>query len=109
LGGKAAAEAGHWIARSFIQEQQPAEALKVVDAAMPAAKGTAFEWELMMDRGDALYDQLGQRKACIAVYYDVATKVPDPQIAQKALYYAAFAAKNTDDLANAPKYCARSS
>src|SRR5262249_22394266 len=53
LGGKTAAEAGHWIARSFLQEQKPAEAIKAVDAALTAAKGTSWEGELMLDRGDA--------------------------------------------------------
>src|SRR5262249_5181043 len=104
-GGKAAAEAGHWIARSFLQEHKPDQALKAVDAALPGAKGTTFEAELLLDRGDALYDQPNQRKASVAAYYDVATKAKESQIAQRALYYAADAAMKTADFPTSLKYC----
>ncbi len=103
-GGKPAAEAGHWTARSFLQEHKPAEALKVVDAALPSAKGTPFEAELMLDRGDALFDIPEQRKESVAVFYEVAGKAPVARIAQQALYNAAFAAMKTDDFTTALKY-----
>jgi len=105
LGGDRASEAGHWIARSFLQEQKPSEALKAAEAALPAAKGTAFEADLLLDQADALYEIPEQRKRSIAVYYDLANKASEPRVAQQALYNAAFAAMKTDDLATALKYC----
>ncbi len=105
LGGKPAAEAAHWTARSYLQEQKPAEALRTIEAALPAAKGAPFEGELMLDRGDALYEIPERRKASVAAFYKVATASADPGIAQRALYNAAFAAMKTDDLATAIKYC----
>ncbi len=103
-GGKLAAEAAHWIARSFLQEQKPAEALRAIEAALPTAKGSAFEAELMLDRGDALFDIPEQRKDSVAAFYDVATKSTEPAIVQRALYNAAFAAMKTDDFTTALKY-----
>jgi TolA-binding protein len=104
-GGERSAEAAHWTARCFLAEQKPSEALKVADAALPAAKGTALETTLMLDRGDALYEIPDQRKASVAAYYEVAGKAADAGVAQQALYYAADAAMKSDDFTTALKYC----
>src|SRR4029453_10267963 len=105
LGGDRGAEAAHWTARSLLQEQKPADALKEVDTALPSAKGTKLETELMLDRGDALFEIPEQRKASVAAFYEVARKSPEARIVQQALYNAAFAAMTTDDLTTALKYC----
>ena len=96
-GGAEAVDSAHWIARSWLSDKNPAEALAVVEKLLPAAKGTARQVDLLLDKADALYDLPGRRGESAAVYGRVAKDFPsDPQAAQ-SLYLAAFAALSAAD------------
>src|SRR5205085_10571782 len=60
-GGEQAAEAAHWIARSWLKEKHPAEALAAVEKALPLADKSPRRGDLLMDQADALYDLPGRR------------------------------------------------
>ena len=50
-GGADAADAAHWIARSWLKEKHPAEALAVVEKALPLADKSPRHVDLLMDQG----------------------------------------------------------
>src|SRR5487761_1737728 len=106
-GGATAAEAAHWLARSCLKEQQPEEALRVVEAALPQAGQGPYAVQLAFDRADALYDQPARRREALAAYADLAQKHPQDPLSAQALYMAAFAALNVGDHALALEYSDR--
>jgi TolA-binding protein len=95
-GGAAATEAAHWIARSHLKQGQPADALRVVEQALPAAQGE-FAAQLALDKADALYDIADRRDEAVAAYADVARRFPQDALAGEALYQAAFTALGQGD------------
>lgn len=99
--GASAAEAAHWIARSFLKENKPAEARAVVEKALPGAAGGSWAAVLAMDRADAVYDQVDRRRESVALYAAVADQHPQDAAAPQARYMAALAALETDDYATA--------
>ncbi|HVX12542.1 MAG TPA: tetratricopeptide repeat protein [Pirellulales bacterium] len=103
-GGATGAEAAHWLARSYLKEQNPAEAMKVADAAIPQAAQTAFAAQLALDRADALYDQPARRHDALAAYAELAQKYPNDPLTPQALYMAAFTALQVGDHAHAIGY-----
>jgi len=103
-GGATAAEAAHWLARSYLKERQPAEALNVVDAALPRSAQTSFAVQLAFDRADALYDQPPRRREAAAAYAELAHKHAQDPLAPQALYMAALASFNVGDHAQALEY-----
>jgi TolA-binding protein len=103
-GGDMGAEAAHWSAQTWLKQQKPAEARKVVEAVLPKAAGTAWEPDLMMDRGDALFDVPETQKSSVAAYYETYRKFPTHRAAAQALYNAAFAALRASDYPTAVKY-----
>lgn len=103
-GGPTAAEAAHWLARSLLKEHQPAEALKVIESALPQAAGSPFAVQLAMDKADTLYDLPERRKESIALYAALAQQHPQDAVAPEALYMAAFASLGAGDHAAAIGY-----
>jgi TolA-binding protein len=104
-GGPTAVEAAHWLARSYLKEQKPDEALKVVESALPQAGQSAFSVQLAFDRADALYDLPARRREAVEAYAEMAQKHPQDSSAPQALYMAAFASLNVGDAAGALAYC----
>jgi TolA-binding protein len=102
-GGDQAAEAAHWIARSWLKEKHPAAALAVVAKALPLAEKSPRRGDLLMDQADALYDLPGRRGEAAALYAKLAEKNGSPQSAQ-ALYMAASAALGAGDFPGAMNY-----
>lgn len=96
-GGATAPEAAHWLARCLLKEQQPAEALKVVDGALPQAGGSEFAVDLAVDKADALYDLPERRRESIPLYLAAAQQHPQHPAAPQALYMAAFASLGAGD------------
>lgn len=91
-GGPDAADAAHWIARSWLKENHPAEALATVEKALPTANRSPRHVDLLMDQADALYDLPGRRGESAPLYARIAKDFPgDPQAAA-ALYASASAA-----------------
>jgi TolA-binding protein len=96
-GGEDAPEAAHWMARSLMKDNQPAEALKVVEQALPLAEKSPQLALLKSDRADALYDMPNRRRDSIALYAEVARSDPDSPAAPQAGYMAAYAALQVGD------------
>ncbi|HZZ71239.1 MAG TPA: tetratricopeptide repeat protein [Pirellulales bacterium] len=107
-GGEHAAEAAHWIARSWLKEAKATEALKVVNAILPKAEKSKHYVDLLMDQADASFDLPDHKSEAMTEYAAVAEKFPDASTAPQALYNAAFAAlgleKYDEALAFAKKF-----
>jgi TolA-binding protein len=99
-------EAAHWIARSYLKEQKPAEALKMVEASLPKAANSPFAAALQLDRADALYELPERRKESIKAYADLAAKYPQDTSAPQAAYMAAFASLGLEDYRGALQHAA---
>lgn len=103
--GETAAEAAHWLARSYLKERKPDEALKIAEAAIPPSAMSEFAAPLALDRADALYDQPARRREAAAAYFELSQKYPQDSLAPQALYMAAFASLHAGENAKALEYC----
>jgi cellulose synthase operon protein C len=102
--GEAGLEAAHWTARSLLKEKQPAEALAVVEKALPQLGDSKLAAQLLMDQADATYDIADRRGDSVPLYATVAAKHADDPVAPQALYMAAFAALGKEDYNTALKH-----
>jgi TolA-binding protein len=100
-GGPAAAEAAHWLARSWLKRKRPQEALAVVQKALPQSGGGPFAAQLLLDQADAIYEIPQRRKESTALYAALAAKHRQDAVAPQALYMAAFSALEQGDSAAA--------
>jgi len=100
-GGPDAVEAAHWIARSWLKEKHPAEALAVAEKALPLAEKTPRRVDLLMDQADAMYDLPGRRGESSGFYARIAKDFPSDSQAAGALYASASAALAGGDYAAA--------
>ena len=105
LGGETAAEAAHWFARVKLKQHQPAEALAVVEVALPQSTAGAFAVDLLLDQADAIYDLDGRRGQAIELYAAIAKNHAQHPLAPQALYMAAVAALGQPDYSAAKDYC----
>jgi TolA-binding protein len=96
-GGKSVPEAAHWIARSLLKQNKPAEAVAVVEKTLPGAGSGPQTASLLMDRADAVYELPDRRGESVALYAALAAKYPKDPLAPQALYMAAFAAMGGGD------------
>jgi TolA-binding protein len=103
-GGASAVEASHWLARCLLKERQPAEALKVIEAALPQADGTPYALRMALDRADAVYDIPDRRRESVTLYAALAQQHPQDPLGVEALYMAAFASLNVGDYPAALSY-----
>ncbi|MEX2138451.1 MAG: tetratricopeptide repeat protein [Pirellulales bacterium] len=103
-GGEDAFEAAHWMARSFLKDNQPAEALKTVGQVLPRAGKSPQLALLKTDQADALYEIPQRRIEAVAVYADVARSHPESPTAPQAGYMAAYAALQVRDFKAARQY-----
>lgn len=107
LGGPGAPEAAHWLCRALLKQSQPAEALKVAEAALPGAGASPLAVQLLMDQADAVYEQPSRRGEAVALYAALADKHADHALAPQALYLAAFTALGVGDHAKALQFAER--
>jgi len=105
-GGESAPEAAHWLARSLLKQNKPAEAMAAVEKVLPAAGASTWAASLLMDQADAAYEMPDRRAASAALYAGVAVKYPKDPVAAQALYMAGFAALGAGDYAAAQKHAA---
>lgn len=94
-------EFAHWVVRSWLKENRPAEALAAADKALqgkPAGPPTAA---LLLDRADALYELPKRRAEAAAAYAKAADSDPDAPDAAQARSMAALAAFGLGDYATA--------
>ncbi len=92
-----AAEAKQWIARAFLKEKNPQQALQVLDDAIKQHSDSPMLPQLMLARVDALYELPNRRKETVALYADFANKNPKHELASQAQYMAALTALDVDD------------
>jgi len=105
-GNPSAYEAAHWIAKSWLKENQPDKALEALEKIIPRAESdkNPMAPQLLMDRADAVYEIPQRAKESIELYAGLAGKYPKDPIAPQALYMAAFAALEHGDNAAALKH-----
>jgi TolA-binding protein len=96
-GGDDAPEAAHWMARSLLKDNQPAEAVAVVEKVLPAAAKSPQFALLKTDRADALYEIPERRRESVALYAEIARDHPQSPAAAQAAYMAAYAALQIGD------------
>ncbi len=99
-----ALEAAHWLARTYLQKNQPGEALAAVDQSLTNAQGTDQAARLLLDRADALYALPDRRADSIAAYAEVAQQHADDDQAPQAGYMAAYASLEQGDYAAAATF-----
>ncbi len=95
--GPEAAEAKQWIARAYLKEKNPQQALAVLDDAIKQHAESAALPQLLLARVDALYELPNRRKETVALYADFAAKYPQQELAAQAQYMAALTALDVDD------------
>lgn len=100
-GSSDAAEASHWLARGYLKENQPAEALQALEAALPKAGMSSFAAQLLLDKADALYEIPNRRAESVKAYADLASRHPQDVLAPQALYMAGFASLGLADYKSA--------
>lgn len=104
---KLAGDAAHWLARSYLKDNQPAEVIKTIDAILPKITVPAQQAELQLDRAEALYQSPDNKKDALAAYTAFADKFPDsPQLAT-ALYMSGQTAMELRDFAAGTKLSER--
>lgn len=96
-----AAEAKQWIARSFLKEKNPEQALTVIEGALKQHPTDPTYPQLVLARIDALYELPARRKETVAAYGDFARKYPQHELASQAQYMSALTALDLDDHAAA--------
>ncbi len=89
-GAAEAPEAAHWLARIALRGAKPADALAIVDAALPKAEKSPFLVPLRLDRADALYEIPDKRTDSIAAYRQIVEQHGTRELAGQALYNVAF-------------------
>lgn len=92
-----AAEASQWIARSLLKENNPQQAIKVLDEAMAKHTASAAYPQLVLTRIDAIYEIADRRKETIPLYAAFAQKYPNDEMAPQAIYMASLTALEFDD------------
>ncbi len=102
--GETGIEAAHWLARLELKQDRAAAALQVVERALKAARGTAFEPALRLDRADALFEDPARRAESVGAYAALAAEHPQDPLAADALYLAAFAALDLKDYEGALRH-----
>ncbi len=99
-----ALEATHGLVRTYLKQKQPDQALTALERVLADAKGSKQEPQLMLDRGDTLYEINGRRPDAIVAYAALAEQYPAHELAPQALYMAAFASLGQGDYVKAEQY-----
>ena len=91
-----AAEACQWIGRSLLKENNPQEALKVLDAAIAKHGSNPTFPQLVLARIDALYELPDRRVETVPLYAEFSQKYPQDELAAQAQYMSALTALEFD-------------
>ena len=100
-----AAEACQWIGRSLLKENNPQEALKVLDAAIAKHGSNPTFPQLVLARIDALYELPDRRVETVPLYAEFSQKYPQDELAAQAQYMSALTALEFDKHATAKVNC----
>ncbi len=96
-----ALEAAHWIARSLLSENKPAEALAVIEQALAAAGDNAQRVTLLLDRADAIFKTPDRKGEAIEMYAAIARDHAEDPLSIEASYLASYAALSLGEYADA--------
>ena len=80
------AEADYWLGRTLLKLNKPAEALKLLDAAVAKQAKTPFGLHIQLARIDALYEWPARRKETAALYAAFAVANAAHELAPQARY-----------------------
>lgn len=103
-GGQLTDDAAHQLARLYLKNDQPADALATVQPVLGKSRGADFEVELLLDEADALYEFAKSRNEAIAKYAALAKRHPSHELAPQALYLAAFGSLSQGEYQQAAAY-----
>jgi TolA-binding protein len=92
-----AAEAKQWIARAYLKEKNPQQALQVLEEAIKTHAESPALPDLLLARIDALNEIPARRRETVALYADFAKSWPQHELAPQSLYLAALTALDVDD------------
>lgn len=95
--GDALPEATHWSARSLLKQNQPTEAIALLEKTLSTAGGSPWEPQLRLDLADATYEMPKLRPIAVTLYAGVVKRFPQSSVADSALYMAAFTALEQGD------------
>lgn len=98
------AEAAHWLARAYLKENQPADAVKLTDQFLSVIKDAARKSELELDRAEALYAMADKKSDALAAFAKLATDAPQSDQAPVARYMAGQTALELGKYADAAKW-----
>lgn len=96
--GDNAAEAAHWMAKILLHQNQFQPAYDLASSWVDRATETSVRVPLMLDLADAAYGLGEKRRESVDLYHRIYSEFPQHPLAPAALYYAAFAALETEDL-----------
>ncbi len=93
--GDAAQEAAHWIARAWLKEGKPEDALRVLEAVLPKAEAGPWAAQLHLDKAEAVAAIPRRRGEAIGLFEEAARRFPQDAVAPQAIYLGAFTALET--------------
>ena len=99
-----AAEATQWLARCFLKENNPAQAMTVIQQGLDRFKDADSRAGLELTGIDAIYEQPGQRHRALDLYAAFARRHPNHDQAAQAQYMAALTALEEKEYAAAKQH-----
>lgn len=105
-GGKRAVEAAHFLVQSKLNANAFADAFQLADSWLKKSnKEQAFYAELMLDKADAAFMLEDQREQSPEMYLELYNAFPNHLLSSAALYNAAFAFLENNELEKAENVC----
>jgi TolA-binding protein len=98
------AEAAHWLARAYLKQNQPSEAVKIADEFIKVVKDANRKSELELDRAEALYAMADKKADALAAFAKLAADAPKSDQAPVARYMAGQTALELGQYAEATKW-----
>lgn len=99
-----AAEATYWLGRTHLEQQQPEQALQLLEPALQKFSQTEFGPYLEFARIDALFEIDQRRAETVALYEKFIQQHGDHELMPEARYMASFASLGLDDFARARQH-----
>lgn len=99
-----AVEAAHWMALTLMRQNQPQEAIELIEQTRKQSEAARESLELQMDYADALYALPERLEEAQQAYEQIASEHQDHPLAPRAAYNAAFAALQRGSLPEARRW-----
>ena len=102
-----AAEGAHWLAQLYLRAKLNDKAFQIADQWIAKTDDSKIKVPLMMDRADAAYASSARCADSRDLYLEITEKYPQQDLAELALYNAAYAAMETGKFDDAISLAAR--